>query len=112
MEKDIRLSDGSLLPIKINMFTLKLIVDLDIEKKFAKLEKLTNQNKDISKVQMDVTSDLIYVILRSNGKRVDKEEALMLVPVDDTTIENILNQFGNRLEAFKKKRESKMKLSQ
>lgn len=108
MSKDIRLSDGSLLPVKINMATLKMMVDLDLEKKFNKLEKLSKENKDISKLQMSVTADLIYVIIRSNGKKVDKEEALMLIPADDKTIDDLLSEFASKLEGFKKKQENKL----
>ena len=50
---------------------------------------------------------MIYVILRSNGKKVDEEEALMLVPMDVEDITELFNQFGEKLNDFKKKEELK-----
>lgn len=102
--KDIRLTDGTLLEININFLTLKLIVDLDVEKLHTKLQK----KPDEKKIQMDIASKLLYAIIRSNGRKVDMDEALMLLPVEDETIQSLIIEFSSKLENFKKKQENKM----
>ena len=57
---------------------------------------------------MEIARLLIYVILRSNGKKVDEEEAMMLVPADATEIEKLLNEFKEKMEKLKKKEAMKM----
>ncbi|MEG2505161.1 MAG: hypothetical protein RSB44_10820 [Carnobacterium sp.] len=103
--KDIRLTDGSLLEIGINFYTLKLINDLRLVKLFEKYDK-DRENDDLI---LEICGKLIFVILRSNGKKVDEEEAMILVPPDDEEINNLINQFMEKLEKFKKKQENKMK---
>ena len=57
---------------------------------------------------MEIAKFLIYVILRSNGKKVDEEEAMMLVPADSKEIEKLLNDFKDKMENLKKKEAMKM----
>ena len=101
---EIRLEDGSLLEIKVNFLTVKLMVDLDIDKLAAKQQK----KKDDAKLRLSLASKMIYIILRSNGKKVDEEEACRLVPFDDQVITDLFNAFGERVEKFKKKQENKL----
>lgn len=102
--REIKLSDGSLLEIKVNFLTLKLIVDCGIDELVKKNQK---KPKDI-KIQTELASKMIYVILRSNGKRVDEEEACRLVPLDDNEVNDLFNEFSERMEKFKKKQENRM----
>ena len=102
--REVRLVDGSILEIKVNFLTVKLIIDLKIDKLVEKLQK----KPDDQKIKMDLASKMIYVILRSNGKKVDEEEACRLVPLDEKEIANLFNEFGERMEKFKKKQENKM----
>ena len=51
---------------------------------------------------------MIYVILRSNGKKVDEEEPMMLVPIDAGEIEKLFIEFKNKMEKLKKKEDMKM----
>lgn len=119
--RDIRLTNGELLSININFLTLKMLNDSHIamkekqvnvlkkkikqEKKaknYKKAEELEQRMNDIS---MDITAEVLYVILRSNGMKIDREEAMTLVPADVSDIENMLVQFSEKIENFKKKGE-------
>lgn len=105
-DKDIRLSNGELLNVNINFLTLKMIIDLGIDKLEKKLEKAKTEEEK-TRISLDITGKMIYVILRSNGKRVDEEEAMMLVPADPEDIQNLFEQFGKKIDDFKKKEELK-----
>ena len=109
-DKDIRLSNGELLNVNVNFYTLKLISDLDIEKLQTKMEKAKTEEQK-NKIGMDITGKMIYVILRSNGKMVNEEEAMMLIPIDPTEINNLFSEFGRKVEAFKKKEEFKRQVT-
>ena len=50
---------------------------------------------------------MIYVILRSNGLKVDEEEAMMLTPMDADSIREIFEEFEKRLNEDKKKEQAK-----
>ena len=106
---DIRMTNGELLDVDINFLTLKLITKL----KIAKLEKQLKETIDEDEremLSMDIAGKMIYVILRSNGKKVDEEEAMMLIPADVEDIQNLFTEFGEKLEEFKKKEELKQKM--
>lgn len=108
--KDIRLSNGELLNVNVNFYTLKLISDLGIEKLEQKMEKAKTEEQR-EKIGLDITGKMIYVILRSNGKMVNEEEAMMLIPMDTEQIENLFNEFGKKVDAFKKKEEFKAQVT-
>lgn len=111
-ERDIRLADGSLLTVKVNFYTLYMINKTNVEKLSQQLDReQKKEKKDESKIldlQMEIAKFLIYVILRSNGKKVDEEEAMMLVPADSIEIEKLLNDFKDKMENLKKKEAMKM----
>lgn len=111
-ERDIRLADGSLLTVKVNFYTLYMINKTNVEKLSQQLDReQKKEKKDESKIldlQMEIAKFLIYVILRSNGKKVDEEEAMMLVPADSKEIEKLLNDFKDKMENLKKKEAMKM----
>lgn len=111
-ERDIRLADGSLLTVKVNFYTLYMINKTNVEKLSQQLDReQKKEKKDESKIlnlQMEIAKFLIYVILRSNGKKVDEEEAMMLVPADSIEIEKLLNDFKDKMENLKKKEDMKM----
>lgn len=123
MDRDIRLSNGELINININFYTLKLLAQSNLsilERKIDKLkeklastkseEKIQDINNEINALSYEMIGKIIYIILRSNGKKVDEEEAMILIPGDVDEIENIFNEFFNKMEEFKKKEESKMKM--
>lgn len=102
-ENLIILTDGSRLTIKINFATLYYI------QKSKKIEKLVNKNpEDMTDDEaMEVAAEMIYCIMRSNGKAVTFDEALMLTPPDIQSIEKILREFTEKLNDYKKKEEAK-----
>ena len=106
MGKDIRLTSGELLEVNVNFLTLKLIMDNGIDKLEKKIAKAKNDDEK-NQLSMELASKMIYVILRSNGKKVDDEEALMLVPLAVEDIQNLFTEFGEKLNEFKKKEELK-----
>lgn len=120
---DVLLTNGELLAVKVNFLTLYLIkkqgIDKDSitlenrEKKLAKIENKKSREyftlKDkIESMQLEVASKMIYVILRSNGKMVTFEEALMLCPMDTEEIQKLIMSFKNEMEKVKKKEAMKM----
>ena len=56
---------------------------------------------------MELAGKMIYVILRSNGLKVDEEEAMMLTPMDAKSIQDIFNEFEKKLKEYKKKEQAK-----
>lgn len=106
--KEIRLTDGSLLEVKINFLTLKLISDTDLERLVNIMEKKEKKGKQDTRLQINIAAKMIYVILRSNGRRIDEEEACMLVPMDVKVITELFDEFGKRFESFKKKQKNKI----
>lgn len=105
-EQDIRLENGELLSVKVNFLTLYLIKKTGIDKLQKKLE--TAKKEEIEDLNIEIAAKMIYVILRSNGKKVDEEEAMMLVPIDAGEIENLFIEFKNKMEKLKKKEDMKM----
>ena len=101
-EQDIRLENGELLSVKVNFLTLYLIKKTGIDKL---QKKLKTAKKDLN---IEIAAKMIYVILRSNGKKVDEEEAMMLVPIDAGEIEKLFIEFKNKMEKLKKKEDMKM----
>ena len=123
MDRDIRLSNGELINININFYTLKLLAQSNLsslERKVDKLkeklastkseEKIQDINNEINALSYEMIGKIIYIILRSNGKKVDEEEAMILIPGDVDEIENIFNEFFKKMEEFKKKEESKRQM--
>ena len=95
--KLITLSDGSKLEVKINWLTLKLLAEENLDS--IDVDNLTGFQ------ELEATTSIIYAILRSNGKKIDKDEALSLIPVEDETIFELFKQFQDKMEVFKKKME-------
>lgn len=99
--KLIELTDGTKLEVKVNFYTLYLVKMNGIDKKLEGKNKLTDEEN------MELAGKLIYVILRSNGLKVDEEEAMMLTPMEAEKIRDIFDEFEKRLESYKKKEKAK-----
>ena len=99
--KLIELTDGSKLEVKVNFYTLYLVKMNGIDKKLDGRDDLTEEEN------MELAGKMIYVILRSNGLKVDEEEAMMLTPMDTKSIQDIFNEFEKRLKEYKKKEQAK-----
>lgn len=97
--KLIKLTDGSKLEVKVNFYTLYLVKMNGIDKKLdGRTEEDLTEEENV-----ELAGKLIYVILRSNGLKVDEEEAMMLTPMDADSIREIFDEFEKRLNEYKKK---------
>ena len=56
---------------------------------------------------MEFTAKVIYAILRSNGKEVTFDEALMLMPTNVDAMKKVIKAYEKEVEKYKKKQESK-----
>lgn len=99
--KLIELTDGSKLEVKVSFYTLYLVKMNGIDKKIDGKSELTDDEN------MELAGKLIYIILRSNGLKVDEEEAMMLTPMDASSIQDIFDEFEKRLNEYKKKEQAK-----
>ena len=99
-EKLITLTDGTKLEVKVNFMTLYLVQKTG-------LEKMLNKKKLSDTDNMEAAAKLIYIILRSNGMKVDEEEAMILTPMDPDEIKELFEEFGQRVEKYKKKEQAK-----
>ena len=99
--KLIELTDGSKLEVKVNFYTLYLAKMNGIDKKIDGKSELTDDEN------MELAGKLIYIILRSNGLKVNEEEAMMLTPMDASSIQDIFDEFEKRLNEYKKKEQAK-----
>ena len=87
--KLIKLTDGSKLEVKVNFYTLYLVKMNRIDKKLdGRTEEDLTEEENV-----ELAGKLIYVILRSNGLKVDEEEAMMLTPMDADSIREIFEEF-------------------
>lgn len=106
MDNIIKLNDGTNLEIKISFATLYYIQKGGIDKLIKK--------KDIKKMSdsesMEVAARMIHAILRSNGRTVTFDEALMLTPADTSQIKMLFEEFGRKMEDYKKKETSKTEM--
>ena len=101
--KLIKLTDGSKLEVKVNFYTLYLVKMNGIDKKLdGRTEEDLTEEENV-----ELAGKLIYVILRSNGLKVDEEEAMMLTPMDADSIREIFEEFEKRLNEYKKKEQAK-----
>lgn len=99
-EKIITLTDGTKLEVKVNFMTLYLIQKDGLDKVINKETLSEDEN-------MEAAAKLIYIILRSNGLKVDEDEALILTPMDPEVIRELFDEFGKKVEKYKKKRPQK-----
>lgn len=99
-EKIITLTDGTKLEVKVNFMTLYLIQKHGLDKVINKEALSEDEN-------MEAAAKLIYIILRSNGLKVDEDEALILTPMDPEVIRKLFDEFGKKVDKYKKKKPQK-----
>mgnify|MGYP002783244695 CR=1 FL=1 len=104
-EHFVDLMDGTRLPVKVNFGTLFYMQKRNgfyrINKKVENKKKLTDNES------FEMAANIIYAMLRSNGKMVTFDEALSLVPPDPEEIENALKAFQEEYDAYVKKKQAK-----
>lgn len=99
-EKIITLTDGTKLEVKVNFMTLYLIQKHGLDKVINKEALSEDEN-------MEAAAKLIYIILRSNGLKVDEDEALILTPMDPEVIRELFDEFGKKVDKYKKRSHKK-----
>lgn len=99
-EKIITLTDGTKLEVKVNFMTLYLIQKHGLDKVINKEALSEDEN-------MEAAAKLIYIILRSNGLKVDEDEALILTPMDPEAIRELFDEFGKKVDKYKKRSHKK-----
>ena len=112
-EHFIDLTDGTRLEVKVNFGTLYFLQKCKgfyrISKKMEKAEK----SKDVGKTALteresfDAAADVIYAIVRSNGRAVTWEEAMCLVPPDPSGLKEVLDGFQEEVKKYHKKKAAK-----
>lgn len=102
-EHFIDLTDGTRLDIKVNFGTLYYLQKTRGFNKLAKkIEKAPEKMTDSE--NMDACADVIYAILRSNGRSVTFDEALALMPPDPEELKVLLKGFQENYEKYAKKK--------
>ena len=108
-ERILHLEDGSTVTAIVNFATLYYM------QRTKSLRRL--KGKDLNKLsdtqKMQVTADLIYVLLRSNGKNVSWDEALILAPADlseGSEFAEVFDEFQRKMEQYSKKVEAQQNM--
>ncbi len=103
-ERLITLNDGTKLEVKVNFLTLYMIQKSGLGKLLASKNGKTKLTDDEN---IEAAAKLIHIILRSNGLKVDEEEAMLLAPMDPEEIRILFDEFGKKVEKYKKKEQTK-----
>ncbi len=101
--KFITLTDKSTIEIKVNMKTIQMLSSKEFE---------VINNKDATKEeQMNIVAGLLYAIIYSNGRKISKDDALMLIPIDESdAFFDLIEEFKIQVSNFQKKMESRASL--
>lgn len=109
----INLTDGTRLEAKLNFGTIYHLQKCKgfyrITRKMKKAEeKGVPKEEALTEAEsFDMAADIIYAILRSNGKQVTFDEALALVPPGAEEIESLLDAFQAEYDEYSKKKQAK-----
>lgn len=102
----INLTDGTRLEIKVNFGTLYY---LQKQNGFFGLARKAENQKLNDMDSFELAAEIIYALLRSNGKVVSFDEALRLIPPDTEEIENVFRNFQEEYDKYAKKKATKQK---
>lgn len=92
--------------VKVNFLTLYMIQKDGLSKLMTGKNGKIRENLS-DEENMEAAAKLIHVILRSNGLKVDEEEAMMLTPMDPEEIRTLFDEFEKKVEEYKKKEQAK-----
>ncbi|GLG06220.1 hypothetical protein ACI3DN_16205 [Sellimonas catena] len=108
-EHFVDLTDGTRLSVRVNFGT---IYYLQKQKGFYRIQKKAGKNpKSLTQGEsFKIAADVIYAVLRSNGKNVTFDEALSLVPPDPEQVEQVLQAFQEEYDKYAKKKQAKTKV--
>lgn len=107
-EHFIDLNDGTRIQVAMNFGTLFYLQKNGGTKLLERLDHKQKNNKKITDDEsMDVAAKLVHALLRSNGKNVTFDEALMLMPADVDEVRKIIDTYQDEVEKLKKKQKAK-----
>lgn len=112
-EHFIDLTDGTRLQIKLNFGTIYYLQKCRgfyrLTKKYERAKaKGIPQGKALTEGEsFEMAANIVYAVLRSNGKPVNFDEALSLVPPDTDELTELLEGFQAEYEKYSKKKQAK-----
>ena len=104
-ERILHLTDGSTVSAKVNFGTIYYMQKVGFNRLAAKKQDQMTQNE-----KFDMAAKMIYVLLRSNGRNVTFDEAMVLAPLDVTEgseFDAVFEEFKTKLENYTKKVEAR-----
>lgn len=106
--KLISLTDGTKLEVKVNFGTMYYLQKNGARKLMEHIDRKQKKNKRPTDDEtMEVAAQIIYALLRSNGRDVSFDEALSLLPPDAEGIEGIIEAYQEETNRIKKKQQAK-----
>lgn len=104
-EKVIHLTDGTTVSAKVNFATLYYLQK-------EGLGNLSSKHLEHASVteKTELSARMIYVLLRSNGRNVTFDEALVLCPMDvseGSEVAEVFRDFSNKLSDYAEKQKKK-----
>lgn len=107
-ERIVELNDGTRLEVKINFGTLYYMQEIGANEIAKKIERLQKQKKRVpDQDHMRLAAKIIYAVLRSNGKKVTFDEAMMLMPIDTEEIGALIEAYTEELDRLQKKQQAR-----
>lgn len=115
-EHFVDLTDGTRLEIKVNFGTIYYLQKTKgfyrLMRKAKKAQGKTKgpapqKNPMTESESMELAADLIYAIIRSNGRSVSFDEALTLTPPDTDAIKRVFTGFQTEYNKYAKKKQAK-----
>lgn len=104
-EHFIDLTDGTRLEVKVNFGTLYFLQKC--KGFYRKMKKVERKAKLTESESFETAADIVYAVLRSNGKAVTRDEAVCLVPADLKGLESVLTGFQEEYSKYSKKKAAK-----
>ena len=110
-ERVLHLEDGSTVTAKVNFGTIYYMEQINLFPLLRRANKLKKKGKQpTSRDAVQLAAKMIYVLLRSNGRNVDLDEALVLTPIDideGSEFYAVFEDFNRKLENFQKKQQAR-----
>ncbi len=105
----IDLTDGTRIEVKVNFGTMYYLQKTPGFYRLARKidQKKRKGGKPSEEEGFQMAADLVYAILRSNGRKVTFDEALSLAPPDLETLTQVLDDFQAEYEKYSKKKQGK-----
>lgn len=96
-KKLLQLTDGTSIEIKVNFATIYRMNEIGM---------ISDGDVNVSDEDdpIDTMAKLVYVILTSNGRRVTFDDAIELMPIDETAIQEAMEEFQAQMQKFNKKK--------